>query len=291
MMVTLFMKPALALGKKLGSLRNIFVWRWLKPYYHYFFDARVFDEFGFNDDSVSFYKQNAERVNAIVNMLADEKSKKIYLGMIKFRSTRNRKDFPVHPFREVQYFLKELKLREGEVFIDCGASIGDTIAPFISRCKKYKQIIAFEPDSASFEQLKRKYGNNSRIMLINAGSYDKDGEVSFDGGKGGASKIVNQGDSSHHIQVKTIDGLNLENVSFIKMDIEGAELNALKGAQKTILRDKPKLAICIYHSNDDMIRLPEYIHDLVPEYQLYVRQYGFASETVLYAILPSKGEA
>jgi hypothetical protein len=73
------------------------------------------------------------------------------------------------------------------------------------------------------------------------------------------------------------------------MDIEGAELNALKGAEKTIIKDKPKLAICIYHSNEDMIQIAEYIHNLIPAYKIYIRQYRLypsAAETVLYAVMP-----
>jgi FkbM family methyltransferase len=282
---TLFVKPLLALNDRWPFLKDNFIWRSIKPYYHYFFEIKNFGCLG--ENSVAFYNQNAERVNTVADMLADEKSKAIYVGSIKFRQTRNRKDFPVHPFKEEQYFIKELRLGKDEVFIDGGASIGDTIVPFIRRCKKYKQIIAFEPDSASFEKLKERYGNNPRITLVNAGLYNKDGEVLFAGEKGEASKIVHQGDFTGRIKVKTIDGLDLERVTFIKMDIEGAELNALKGAQKTILRDKPKLAICIYHSDEDMIRIAEYIHSLVPEYKLYVRQYALATETVLYAILPS----
>jgi hypothetical protein len=78
------------------------------------------------------------------------------------------------------------------------------------------------------------------------------------------------------------------------MDIEGAEFNALIGAKETILRDKPKLAICIYHSNEDMLRIAEWIHVLVPEYKLYVRHHGAKNyvhpvmgpaETVLYATI------
>jgi hypothetical protein len=81
-----------------------------------------------------------------------------------------------------------------------------------------------------------------------------------------------------------IDNLSTEKITYLKMDIEGGEFHALKGAEKTILRDKPKLAISIYHSHDDMIRIPEYIHDLLPEYKLYVRQHSIFHETVLYAI-------
>ena len=76
-----------------------------------------------------------------------------------------------------------------------------------------------------------------------------------------------------------------ERVTFIKMDVEGSELEALKGARRTIVRDKPKLAICIYHKPEDMLTLPWYIKSLVPEYKLYLRHHSvMATETVLYAM-------
>ena len=69
------------------------------------------------------------------------------------------------------------------------------------------------------------------------------------------------------------------------MDVEGAELESLKGAQKVIQRDKPKLAICIYHKPEDMVEIPLYIKELIPEYKLYIRHHSnYIFETVLYAI-------
>lgn len=69
------------------------------------------------------------------------------------------------------------------------------------------------------------------------------------------------------------------------MDVEGAELETLKGAKNIICRDKPKLAVCIYHKPEDMTDLPIYIKSLVPEYKLYVRHYSEEKyETILYAI-------
>jgi FkbM family methyltransferase len=233
-----------------------------------------------------FYNKNMHRVNAIVDTLADRKSKKIYLGMIRYRQTRSVTDYPFHYVKEPQYFINELELCPNEIFIDCGAFIGDTIDQYSKYQKQYKRIIAFEPDLKNFEKLKEKYEGNSSITLINTGLWDKDGEVSFSSEGACTSKITNDGGNSI-IQVRTIDGLELENVTFIKMDIEGAELNALKGAQKTILKNKPKLAISIYHNNgEDMVSIPEYIYNLVPQYRLYVRQYGYINDTVLYAIMP-----
>lgn len=72
----------------------------------------------------------------------------------------------------------------------------------------------------------------------------------------------------------------------IKMDVEGAELESLKGARETILRNRPKLAICIYHKPEDMTEIPLYIKSLVPEYKFFVRHHSnYFAETVLYAIV------
>ena len=231
--------------------------------------------------NVNFYRQNAERINGILNILADEKSKHTYSAIIKFRQTRSKKDFPSLYCSEMRYSIEEISFTNDEVFIDCGAYNGDTIDSFLENCSEYKKIIAFEPFNENFEELKRKYGNNPKITLINAGTYSKDGVVHFVGGAG-SGKIFKGKDSEKFvtIPVKAIDNLNVDKVTFIKMDIEGAE--------KTIIKDKPKLAICIYHSNDDMIDIIEYIHNLVPEYKLYVRQhstYPFYFDTVLYAFI------
>jgi hypothetical protein len=141
-----------------------------------------------------FLAKNLDRIEAIVNMLADELSKKSYLGMIKFRQTCKKKDFPFSCYVKHQYFIDEVKLTKDEVFIDCGAYIGDTIDEFLKHCPEYKQIIAFEPVPKIFEKLKKKYKNNSKITLINAGAYDKDGVVNFsDAGTGENGTIIDDG--------------------------------------------------------------------------------------------------
>jgi len=76
-----------------------------------------------------------------------------------------------------------------------------------------------------------------------------------------------------------------EKATFIKMDIEGSELEALKGAQNQIKVNKPKLAICVYHKETDLITIPQFILSLNPDYKLYLRHYGnFSTELVLYAL-------
>lgn len=244
-----------------------------------------------DEEAIAFYTQHSKRVETVASWFADERSKDEYLGMVKFRQSQRRKDYPRCNLKTPEYFIGEMTLDKDEVFVDCGAYIGDTIDLFVERCPTYKRIIAFEPDEVNFVQLKQKHGNNPRMTIFNDGVYDFNGNVHFSAQQGGgmSSAISDAAADTVTIAVKTIDSLNLNDVSFIKMDIEGAELKALKGAEKTILRDKPKLAICIYHSKEDMINIAEYIHALVPEYHLYVRHHsrwpGYIS-TVLYARMP-----
>jgi hypothetical protein len=95
-------------------------------------------------------------------------------------------------------------------------------------------------------------------------------------------------DASGEIRIETdsVDHVcEGEKVTFIKMDIEGAELEALKGARNTICRHRPKLAICVYHRQEDLVTIPQYILSLHEDYRLYLRHYGdFCTETVLYAV-------
>lgn len=119
------------------------------------------------------------------------------------------------------------------------------------------------------------------------GVADKNGQVAIVMGDSTSSVAAEQNTLHGTVaQIRMIDEvLRNEQVSFIKMDIEGSELAALKGAQTVIKSHKPILAICIYHSIFDMLDIPLYIKSLEPEYQIYIRHYtGELLETVCYAI-------
>lgn len=88
------------------------------------------------------------------------------------------------------------------------------------------------------------------------------------------------------MRLQTIDEIvKSRKVTFIKMDIEGAELKALYGAANTIKTWHPKLAVCVYHKPEDLITIPQYIKSIYPMYRLYLRSYSPSGvETVLYAV-------
>lgn len=101
-----------------------------------------------------------------------------------------------------------------------------------------------------------------------------------------SGKIVDQEKEGCVIETVALDELIDERVTFLKMDIEGAEAEAIKGAKNMIQKDKPKLAICIYHKPNDLWEIPLMIHELVPEYKMYIRHMGIRCYgTILYATL------
>ena len=153
----------------------------------------------------------------------------------------------------------------------------------------YKKIYAWEPDPANRVAVERTVKNLNDVVLVPCGLWSEKTVLSFRNGGDSASTFMNNDDDADVItvDVDSIDNVcSGDKVTFIKMDIEGSELEALKGAENVIRRDKPRLAICIYHKPEDLYEIPLWIKETVPEYKLYVRQHArWWTETVLYATL------
>lgn len=232
------------------------------------------------------FEKHKNYLSEVYNNLDDYISKMIYRNVIESRYWK-KTDLLSLTCEKDQYFPTDIfKLGEEEVFVDAGAYDGDTIEAFLKITgQKYKYIYAFEPDYNNYSKLLER-GYEKNIQIYNAGLFCENKKMSFSANKGGSSKIEEQGTSS--IQVLKFDDLEVpdNNITFVKMDIEGSELTALRGMEKTIKMHKPKLAICIYHNFEDLWELPLYIKCLVPEYKLYIRNYtSYLDEIVLYAVI------
>lgn len=229
-----------------------------------------------------------------LNYLADEKSKKIYQKIMEKRKNA------VIDYSDImdtnEYFRQEFfQPCNGAVYVDAGAFNGDTIEKFIKFNSDFEKIYAFEADKKNYEQLKKSFiyqGFKKKIKIYNYGVYNESATVEFNGEIGISSNIVNEQINNYfekkvtHIRCVKIDDIIKEKVTFIKMDIEGSEIKALEGAKNTISKYKPNLAICIYHKTDDLWKIPDLIHKMVPEYQLYIRHHScIFYDTVLYAKL------
>ena len=166
-----------------------------------------------------------------------------------------------------------------------------TSLEFIKRCKlagtQNVRIHAFEPNRKAFADCQEVMERQSDcdIHLYNAGLWNCNTTLHFSEGITGDSRISDT-ETEVSIDAVTFDDCVDDKVTFIKMDIEGAELEALHGCKETIKKYKPKLAICIYHKQSDLIDIPLYIKELVPEYKLYIRHYcNCGAETILYAVM------
>lgn len=169
-------------------------------------------------------------------------------------------------------------------FVDGGAYNGDT---YLELCGMTKVETAhlFEPDAANFAQLTRHVAQTGRkAQCLPLGLGDSYRILSFNAGSGEGASISETGTS--HIAVAALDDvLAGHTVDFIKLDVEGAELQALQGARKLIQRSRPVLALSLYHLPQDLWQLPLALADLCQDYRLHVRQHYYNSfDSVLYAV-------
>lgn len=192
-------------------------------------------------------------------------------------------------FFEGPYFDEQIFVpRENEIFVDGGAYHGETVLDFCKWCSTYKKIYSFEADKQNFEGLQKNLINYkiNNIELYNMALWDKKEILNFKYSENtnGTGSLINE-DGGECVKACSLDEiLNGEPVTFIKMDIEGAELRALQGAAKTIKNYLPRLAICIYHKPEDILEIPLYILELDPRYQFKIRHYStYAFDTILYA--------
>ncbi len=237
-----------------------------------------------------YFKENYSSFLETYNWLEDEKSKKTMEDYL--RGHIELSNFPMKDVWETadvdkQYFPEDIiQLSGDEVFVDCGAYTGDTLDNFLRRVKSFKKYYALEPDVRRYDELKPKLIEN--VIHIPKGAWDKKEQQYFSLENECGEIADGAGRDYIEVSVDRIDNIideKSDKITFIKMDIEGAELRALHGAEKVIKKDKPTLAVCVYHKREDLITIPQYIKKLVPDYKLYLRaHFVYASELVLYAV-------
>lgn len=190
-----------------------------------------------------------------------------------------------------QYFdLPYLEYGDGEVFIDGGCYDGEASERFFHACAGHcEKIYCFEPDYKNIQKIQKRLAASGLkcCELVDMALWNVCEELSFADKGTSASRIVEKGESgSGRIRGIPLDEvLGGKKATFIKMDVEGAEKNALEGAEYTIAKYKPKLAICVYHRPEDIWELPGLILKMRSDYRLYFRHYSAdGTETVMYAI-------
>jgi len=238
----------------------------------------------FQPDFAAEFENNKHKYELIYERLCDEESKKQFQKILNFRLNRDLKFMDGFINNEKnQYFEAFLDLKiDGEIFIDAGGFDGYTTQEFIKRCSNFKSIHIFEPEAENLGKAKNNLKKYPSIEFHPYGLYSKKTSFRFATG-GSASRISEQGEIE--IKVDALDNVVDAPVTFIKMDIEGAEIEAIKGAESLIRTHKPRLAISAYHRADDFWKIPETVWSIRSDYKIYMRHYmEGVTETVMFFV-------
>jgi FkbM family methyltransferase len=230
--------------------------------------------------------QRAEDVLDAAGLWADDASRHEYFAQIRWRLFFDFDGLP-NPVQHPIYFPPDLcPLIKDEIFVDCGAYDGDTMVSFLAQPQPgFKKIIAFEPDPGSFARLCNKVAAlpaKDSMTLHRAATGATNGRVRF---SGDGTPAASMGTGDIEVDCVRLDDVLQDVPTFIKMDIEGAELDALEGARRTIERYRPVLTICSYHKQDHVWKIPRLIRSFSPDYRFFLRPHLLEVwDLVCYAI-------
>lgn len=237
---------------------------------------------------IAFFQNHQKEIQEVYNMFEDDISRQTYIDTINYKISGKLSYLKHSETDKACVFTEILKPQKNETFIDLGAYNGDTIRELLSFTDgEFENIVAFEPDGKTFKKLK-KYCDEKlkgRVEIYNAAAWDSEDTLLF-AAKAGRNSTF---DMLCGVETKTLSVdhvLNGRKATLIKMDVEGAEKEAITGAAHTIRDFTPKLNIAVYHRNDDIFAIPLQLHKINQNYKFYLRHHPYVPswDTNLYAI-------
>ncbi|ODR46792.1 hypothetical protein BEI59_23890 [Eisenbergiella tayi] len=227
---------------------------------------------------VYLMEEHEEDIKTVYEMLADEESKKIFLDILQFRLLDDSVEIPVVSEKNMYFEYDLFPKAEDEILIDCGACGGSSLEIFLRQTNgKFERYYGLEPDYYNFNRLEKYLeglpeGIREKMQGVNKAAYSIDGKTSFFVLNGPGTFAADIGkDSIDTIKIDTL--LECNRASYIKMNIEGSEVAALKGAAYTIKTYKPKMAIMGYHKTSDLWEVPLLMKQYRPDYIIHLRSY------------------
>jgi FkbM family methyltransferase len=246
---------------------------------------------------------SAVEVRRAFDLLGDDASREEFLAQLRWRL---RGDFSAVAERTPgcdaanEYWPRDVVTPgPAEVVVDCGAYDGDTLARFAAAFGEFGAWVAFEPDPQNFASLQRRLGRLRadlavRVRAVAAATGASAAAASFAAVGSAASSFTNTSDDlAIEVPVVALDEEDLPSpVTFVKLDVEGAERATLLGARQLLRRDQPLLAVSCYHRQEDLWELPLLVHELLPGARLALRAHAAeAFDLVLYAVPPGRSMA
>ncbi|HJZ97203.1 MAG TPA: FkbM family methyltransferase [Candidatus Solibacter sp.] len=228
------------------------------------------------------------------DLLADDSSRREFCAQIRWRCSLDYGCLPAPDSPSDMYYPADLfALRPDETLVDCGAFDGDSIRSFLDKSGgRFERIHALEADSKNLSALRRYVdrldpGVGVRIAIHPYAVSSRNGTLRFSA-EGSVGSRVDE--SGTEVECRTLDTLLSDaEPTFIKMDIEGAEPDALEGARELMAKHRPVMAVCAYHKCDHLWILPQLLKAGNPAYSIFLRRYAEDCwETVFYAVPPER---
>lgn len=221
----------------------------------------------FTRDFAEEHRRELEQARAL---LADEESVRIFDNVLLYKLSGRFSYLEKAVSRDDPY-LSLFHSERYRIAVDAGAYTGDTAASMLRLCPAIRRIYAIEPDPKSYKKLRQFAEQNPAVFPLWAAASDHVGEISFCAA-GGRGAHTGQGRKEVFVPSVSIDALEISGCDHIKYDVEGAEAEALTGSLQTILRDMPELLVSLYHRSEDLFHLPLLIHEMAPEYRMFLRR-------------------
>ncbi|MBO6053059.1 MAG: FkbM family methyltransferase [Clostridia bacterium] len=223
----------------------------------------------------SYYASHRSDLAEVRALLSDDRSRSLFDAAVAFRLTgRLAWLSDTEPMEtSVRDLFSDQTIR---TVVDGGAFRGDSAEVFV-RILHPETVFAAEPDPASFRKLEAyaRTETRTKILPIHSALWDDAGSIPYaaSGSRGSGEEGHGRRAKETEVRTTTVDMIVKEiPLDFLKLDVEGAEARALHGAENSIRRDEPNLAVSLYHRTDDLFALPRLVHALLPAHRLYLRR-------------------
>ena len=237
-------------------------------------DVPVFGDTLFD---LNFIRERIDKAKEVYSLLEDGESREIFENVIAYKLTGDISYLEARVSDKKEVYVELLRAEDIRRYADLGAYNGDTVRELAEYSPRLESAVCFEPDRRNFKKLSAYAETEKRFSVtpVNAAAWSEDTSLLFDAGGNRNSNVTEGAKKTVQVGAKRLDGVLYGGVDYIKYDVEGAEREALIGSQKTILAHRPRLLISAYHRNEDIFALPLQIHEMRPDYSLFLRRYPY----------------
>lgn len=218
----------------------------------------------------TLFDAHSEGLKNAYDLIEDEFSRKTFIGLLNFKITGDPTFLRDCAVPREGILTDLLGLGANERVVDAGAYDGDTVLELYDAVGGWKMLTAFEPDPRNFRKLEERTAHLRGVQRIQAAIGAVNGWIDFAASGGRQSRA---GDGEENVHVYSIDKM-MASATYIKMDVEGSEIQALHGAQNVLRHNRPKLNVAAYHHHEDLFELPLYVKSINKKYKIYLRHFS-----------------